>query len=182
VHVLAIPGGGPPLTAGSFYGGAAADATIRIQLWYQSDSPEDPTDPMPVPDYPAEDIWLEAQGLVPCPGQAHADDDTDAEGWFTFSLPLQMGGWTDPEGGDPHPYIMVAGSPLCELNGPAIQPAILVNSPDLNADGQVNLSDVGLFSSDFYGAHRFRSDFFWDGVLNLADVGRLATGIGHECP
>jgi hypothetical protein len=34
----------------------------------------------------------------------------------------------------------------------------------------------------FYGAYDFSADFFADGVVNLADVGLLATGIGGACP
>lgn len=183
VHLMVSPGsGGAPFTEATYFGGAPTDATIRVQLWFQDDNLQDPQPPAPVPGFPAEDIWLEVPGLVPCQGGAHADDDTDAEGWFTFSLPLAMGGWADPDGGDAYPYVMVSGSPLNELTGPAIRPTLLLNSPDINADGQVNLADLGLFSTDFFGDYSFRSDFFWDGVLNLADVGRLATSFGAGCP
>jgi hypothetical protein len=39
----------------------------------------------------------------------------------------------------------------------------------------------GLFAADFYNEYHYRSDFFCDGVLDLMDVGRLATGIGSAC-
>jgi hypothetical protein len=34
----------------------------------------------------------------------------------------------------------------------------------------------------FYGGYDFAADFFADGSLSLADVGRLALGIGGSCP
>lgn len=183
VQVLAVPGGGGlPLTSAASFGGAPVNATVRIQLWYQDDSMEDPQPPEPVAGFPAEDLWLEAPGLMACPGGTTADADTDTEGWFTFSLPLSLGGWTDPQGAEPYPMVLVSGSPLYELNGPIIRPTLLINSPDINADGQVNLTDLGLFATDYTGEYSFRSDFFWDGVLNLTDVGRLAAAFGNQCP
>ncbi len=56
------------------------------------------------------------------------------------------------------------------------------NSPDMNGDGSVNLADMGMFSTDFYGEYHFRSDFFRDGAINLSDVGQLATSFGANCP
>lgn len=182
-HLVVSPGeSGVPFTQAEYLGGGLADATIRIQLWYQDDNLEDPQPPAPVPDFPAEDIWLEVPGMMSCPSLANPDGDTDAEGWFTFSLPPAMGGWADPDGTDPYPYVMLMGSPLYELNGPPIRPAILFNSPDINGDGQISLPDLGLFSTDYFGSYSFRSDFFWDGVLNLSDVGRLAASFGDGCP
>jgi hypothetical protein len=59
---------------------------------------------------------------------------------------------------------------------------IAINSPDINGDLQVNLSDVVAFTQDYFGAYNYRSDFFWDGVLNLSDVARMAQGMGAICP
>ena len=181
VHLMVSPGGnGPAFTEAVYLGGGPTDATIRIQLWFQSDMPpDDPPPPAPVANFPAEDLWLEVSGMYYCSGGTTADANTDDEGWFTFSLPPRMGGWAEQE---EFPYVMVVGVPLTELNGPYLRPGILFNSPDINGDGSVNLADVGLFSTDFHGEYSFRSDFHWDGVLNLSDVGRLATGMGSTCP
>jgi len=177
VQVVVSPGGsGPSLTQASLYGGATVDATIRIQLWYQYDSP-----PAPVPDFPAEDIWLEAPGLVSCMGGANADADTDEDGWFTFSHPLRMGGRSQIENGPPYMHVVVNGSWLEDLSQ-YITPTIIANSPDINGDLVVNLGDLGLFADNFFGEYDFRSDFYWDGVLNLSDVGRMATTFGEDCP
>ena len=60
---------------------------------------------------------------------------------------------------------------------------ITLVSPDLNADEVVNLVDVAIFASDFASpATTRRSDFAWDGILNLADVSILAWHLGAACP
>ncbi len=42
---------------------------------------------------------------------------------------------------------------------------------------------MGLFAQDFLaGSGAFRSDFFWDGQINLADLGLLAQHMGASCP
>lgn len=60
------------------------------------------------------------------------------------------------------------------------------NSADLDGDLDVDLADVGQFSIDlsaFVGGApaAFRSDYFWNGQLNLQDIGSLGTGIGTAC-
>ena len=57
-----------------------------------------------------------------------------------------------------------------------------VNSPDITGDGQVSLHDLSQLATDFFGAYHFRSDLQRDGVINLSDVGRLAAGMGAQCP
>lgn len=181
VHVVVSPGGGgTPLTSAEFFGRITTDATILVQLWYQDDSLEDPQPPAPVPNYPGEDIWLEIPGAFSCLGGATADGPTDSEGWFTFSLPLFMGGWNEP--GGELPLVFVNGVALFDQDGAPISPTIVVNSPDINADLLVNLTDLALFSIDFHGSYSFRSDFIWDGVINLSDVVWMAVLMGDECP
>jgi len=184
VQVMNTPGGGGhPLSAANYLGGPTVDATIRIQLWVQGDDPEGPNDPMPVANFPGEDIWLEIPGTVWCQGgEATADGPTDDQGWFTFSQALNMGGWSDPEGDPPLVTVMVNGAPLHGLQGEPIWPTIVFNSPDINADLSVNLMDLSVFVPDYFGDYAFRSDFFWDGVLNLSDVAFMAIHMGEECP
>lgn len=56
------------------------------------------------------------------------------------------------------------------------------NSPDINADTEVFIGDVQKFALDFYsGSYAFRSDFNYDGILNLSDVPRLAGNWGLMC-
>ena len=183
VQLMVSPGSSStPLTAARNGAGAVVDATIRIQLWAQGGAVGEPIPAAPVAFFPAEDLWLESSGLSACMGGSTADGNTDAEGWFTFSQPLSMGGWTDPAGGSPAIWVMISGMTLRDQAGATINPGILVNSPDINGDLVVNLSDVVLFTNDFYGSYSFRSDFVWDSVINLSDVVRLATGLGDECP
>jgi hypothetical protein len=183
VHITVTPeGNGMPLNAARQLDGSLIDATIRVQLWVQGDSLEDPQPPAPVPNFPAEDIWLEGDGLNICWAGAIADANTDAEGWFTFSRALTMGGSNASGGTSPTLRVMVSGSALFDENSAPIAPAVLVNSPDIDGDAAADLRDVVLFTTDFYGAYAVRSDFVWDGVLDLLDVVALAASMGEQCP
>lgn len=182
VHIMVTPGGGgDSLSDAEFFGGAPADATIRVQLWVLSGSLEDPQPPETVANFPAEDLWLEAPGVAMCVGGANADGNTDADGWFTFSGQLNGGGWTNANLGTPGLLVKVSGVALDDRFA-QIRPHILVNSPDMDGDGRVSISDIPPFADDFYGAYAFRSDFLWDGVINLSDVTRFAASLGESCP
>jgi hypothetical protein len=183
VHILVSPSGnGTPLTNADVLAGPEIDATIRIQLWVDdSDTGGDPN-PHFVPNFPAEDIWLEIPGQNVCIGRAHPDGPTDSEGWFTFSGSPGMGGWKDPTEGPPYVYVVVSGNILYDDFGQLISPTIVVNSPDINADLTVNLTDVAIFSVDYHGNYSFGSDFFWDGVINLSDVPFMVVLMGDTCP
>ena len=64
-------------------------------------------------------------------------------------------------------------------SGVILGTAMTINSPDMNADGCVNLADISLFASVYYGSYSGNADFNMDGVLNLTDVGILAQHLGH---
>lgn len=127
-----------------------------------------------VANFPAEDMWLESGdgGMVPCTGGTNADQNTDENGFTTWATALNAGGSSEDLC-----YVYVNGQ---ALNG--VPFALAFNSADINGDGVVNLTDVGLFSGAFFGSYDFAADFFADGILNLNDVGRLATGLGAACP
>lgn len=182
VRILVTPGGnGTLLAAADYPGGRQVDATIRVQLWIDDGDTGTPN-PHAVANFPREDIWLEIPGLSHCGWGVLADGPTDSEGWFTFSGPLDMGGWNDPSEGPPVVNVMVVGSVLRQEDFSPISPNILANSPDINADLMVNLTDVAIFAGDFFGAYAFRSDLFWDEAVNLSDVPVLAASIGEVCP
>lgn len=64
---------------------------------------------------------------------------------------------------------------------PVIMP-IQVNSPDNNGDGVVNLVDIGNLATWFFnGVYDFPADLNGDGVENLADIGLFAPHNGHTC-
>lgn len=127
----------------------------------------------PIPNMPAEDIWLESFdfGMVSCLNGTCPDADTDQGGFTFWEKPLNAGG-----GSEANLAIMILGNAILSFFPMAIV------SPDMNGDGVVNLADVGIFSSAFHNEYAFEADFFSDGVLNLADVGRLAAGVGGSCP
>jgi hypothetical protein len=122
--------------------------------------------------YPATDMWLESnvKGFPYCAGGTNADQDTDINGDTTFTNAMFAGGSGSGA------IVIVNGS---VINAPL---NILFNSPDINGDLVVNLTDVILFAGDYYGAYNYRSDFYWDGNLNLSDIVILAVHNTHVCP
>lgn len=147
----------------------SADATITLSARTAGD--------LPIAGYPAEDLWLswiDSSELAVCHGGTVADAATDAEGITTWTRPLRLGGRSES-------LMQVVMNGNAVTNSPGL--ALSVNSADINHDGIVDLADVGLFARDY--ADRtvpYRSDFACDNVMNVADVGRLALGLGAECP
>ena len=171
---------GPPLSEARTVDTVVMDATIGVRLvdeyW------------LSIPNFPAEDLWL---AFAVDPGTAAAcfnhpnfpggifiaDAATDSDGWTSFALPLRGGGWS-------------TGPVTVYLNGePAYGPDLILhpplplcaNSPDLNGDGAVNLADLSQFTQDLLGVYHFRSDLYWDAVINLSDVSLIAQGNGVVC-
>ena len=158
-------GGGSAFTGAQKPGGAVADATITLTL-------RDGLG-VAIENYPFEDLTLASTGVVPCLGGVTADANTDALGQTQWQTPLAAGGYS------------TGATTVVEVAGAALTSgsvALRMNSADINGDGTVNLSDVGIFSSVFYGAYNYKADFTNDGLVNLSDVGRLASGVGGSCP
>ena len=59
---------------------------------------------------------------------------------------------------------------------------LIMNSPDRNGDGIVNLTDVGFFALALGAAYDWRFDYNGDGIINLSDTGFMALHIGHGYP
>ena len=168
VVVMVLPDGtGTPLSAArTMYN--EVDATVTINLLDCLG--------VPVSDFPSEDMWLESGdgGLVMCLAGSITDANTDANGQAFWAQPLRAGGSSEAL-----TIVIVNGAPLTTNAGLAIS----FNSPDINGDRFVNLTDVPMFATDFYGsAYMFRSDFHYDGVVNLSDVVQMAHGLGSSCP
>jgi len=150
----------------AFAGGSVVDATINVIL---IDTAGDP-----IFLYPFEDLWLETSGdgLVACPGGTVADASTDAAGETTFSNAPLAGGNSFGE----TTLVIVAGAPLSGGGLP-----ITFNSPDINGDLTVNLSDIVPFTQTLGGAYDYSADYNNDGVINLSDIVRFTPGIGTSC-
>jgi len=128
----------------------------------------------PFPDYPSEDLWLESNDshLSLCPEGSSADAFTDVNGETTWVLPLRAGGYSED-----YARVIVNGM---HLSGPGLN--VHFNSPDINGDLRVNLSDLPLFTHDYFGEYLFRSDFHFDHIINLSDVTILVRGMNASCP
>ncbi len=178
--IFVLPdGSGPPLTAAFAFGGQLIDASITLELVGCWGSPID--------HFPPEDIWLESETETSfsCAygdmGSFYPDSETDFNGITSFTSSLAGGGWTEGP-----VWVYVWGSRAMEpLDCPyAVEhPPVPLrfNSADINGDGAVTLPDVTQFSTDFFGEYHYRSDFVWDGVLNLSDVILMANGLGSAC-
>jgi len=168
--LLVLPdGGGNQLDEARLPSGGTADATITLLL---RDAYNDP-----IPNYPREDMWLESEdgGLVLCQGGTIADSDTDQFGMTRWLNPLRGGGHSQTL-----TVVKVSGAEPELTQGVRLN----FNSPDINEDLIVNLLDVALFAEDFfqYSVYSFRSDFYRDGTINLADLAVFAPAIGAHCP
>lgn len=150
-------------------GDGPIDATITLTLLDYNGNP--------IVQYPAEDVWLETSlsGMTACYGgfHAHADGPSDQNGVMTFTSALFAGGFSSV---GEQLVILINGMPLFGYNMD-----IMVNSPDIDGNGVVDLSDIVLFAGDMSG-YNFRSDFHQDGVLNLVDVVIMAGSVGAGCP
>jgi hypothetical protein len=85
--------------------------------------------------------------------------------------------------------LQAGGSSLTDtrvlINGNALANSLPVsyNSPDLDGSGAVNLTDVQFFAGDFFAvSYSFRSDLFFDNVVNLSDIPVIAATVGSSCP
>jgi hypothetical protein len=159
-----IPNGG----GSAFTDAAGGDATITLTLLDGAG--------VAIANFPFEDAWIESAdgGMVACTGGATSDANTNASGVTNWVTPLQAGGSSEAL-----TVVMISGAALTSSAGVAVSH----NSADINGDGNVNLTDVPLFAGDFYGGvYAFRSDFSYDGLVNLSDVVRLAQALGASCP
>ncbi|MFO7610722.1 MAG: hypothetical protein R6X35_16300 [Candidatus Krumholzibacteriia bacterium] len=162
-------GSGPPFTEAFQLPGNRVDATVTLVL---RDAML-----MPIWNFPAEDIWMQAVsgGLVACGGHAGLipDRNTDQSGTTMWVAPPRAGGHTTGR-----TLVYVNGVPLTSTAGFELR----FTSPDLNGDLAVNLSDGGLFTQDLFGTYAERSDLNWDGVINISDAGFMTGAMGTHCP
>ena len=57
-----------------------------------------------------------------------------------------------------------------------------INSPDMNGDGLVNLSDAGLFIDVLWNGYDWRADFNHDSAINISDAGFMSGSLGAVFP
>lgn len=148
------------------------DSVVEIQLLDSGGNP--------VVGFPGADITLApcdpGSNLLLCAGGLVADGNTDALGRTTISGPPSGGGFTEQV------RVVVAGTPLA----PCFD--LRINSPDLNGDLQVTVSDLGPWATDANsamssgGALTFRSDLYPDGDFDMLDMVLMARHLLEVCP
>ena len=159
-------GNGNAFTDAVKVGGGVEDATITVIVRDGAG--------VAIANFPFEDVWIESvdAGMVACTGGATADASTDVDGMTEFQNALQAGGAS------------LADTQVL-INGNAVPGTLPVsyNSSDIDGSGAVNLTDVQIFAGDFFDvSYQFRSDLFFDNVVNLSDLPLLAATIGAACP
>jgi len=171
VSVYTLPSGnGRGLDEARALGVGVVDATITLTL---NDGNGDP-----IYLYPSEDMWLETSlgNLKLCAGGSAANFSTNAAGQTTWVNPIRGGDQSDKVGLE-KTVVVISGSSL--TNSPL---DILWNSPDIDGNLTVNLTDTVFYATDATGAYAYRSDFYYDGAINLSDTVLYAQGLGAACP
>ncbi|MEN8008310.1 MAG: hypothetical protein ABFS42_14940 [Candidatus Krumholzibacteriota bacterium] len=181
VSMFLVPNGTGTQLAGCYaFGGVITNVYILVTL-------NDVTG-LPVPMVPATDVRIEelqsplawcANSWYPPPAHAPnlADGPSNAAGQTRFSLAYHGGGWVQ---GPTLIWVLEVTGAWMPIPTPV---TVSYNSPDINGDLAVNLTDVGLFAMDFFSAvYNYRSDFNFDGAINLTDLSMLAPNIGVTCP
>lgn len=168
----------------AYVNGAAADASLRVQVI---------KDLVPARRFSASRIRLVIREAIPmdtgsaivrdCPTTLTvADQDTDSNGWTTFSSRLFTHGQLQGGAYSEHYAIYVdwSGSGTWSLEYAGDD--ILVKTADFDGDGTVNLSDIDEFATYFYnGAYDTQADFNGDGVEDVTDISLLAGSMGAAC-
>lgn len=145
---------------------------------------------LPIPFIPASDFWLvdcnATNGLILCQGSlsSNADASSDAEGITYFSgTSLAAGGCADEL------FPVAQGFALLDPEKGCLTTLCLpvnVRSPDMDADGQVGLTDLSLFAASFPpGSYDTCADFDGNGTVDLVDLSGFADHFGppgHVCP
>ncbi len=167
VSIMVVPNGsGDSLDQALVIGGLPTDATITITV----------LDGLGVPVYNQcrdyIDLIANDGGVIFCQDADHPSSHTDAAGQALFHNPFAAGGFSQAG-----LTVLLYNTALC------CSLPIQINSPDLNGDLKVDLSDIPIFAGDFYGSiYQYRSDLHYDGVVNLSDVARMAQSFGASCP
>lgn len=137
---------------------------------------------------PVTDFWMNAcdpeQTLYMLPGAFVADAPTDSLGRTTFSGTFAAGGCILTGG----MYVACQGVTFLDIETCTVPICIdiVIVSPDLNADGFVNLSDLSFFSHSYnhrWGDPEFDpcTDYNDDDWCNLSDFSFLWEHYQHEC-
>ena len=180
VSMFLVPNGSGTQLAGCFaFGGGTANVHILVTLIDVAG--------IQVPNVPATDVRIEemqtplswcANSWYPPPLHAPnlADGPSNAVGQTRFSLSYHGGGWVQ---GSTFVWVLEATGAWMPIPTPL---NLSFNSPDMNGDLVVNLTDIGLFAVSFFGPYQYQADFNYDGTINLTDLAMLAPTIGAACP
>lgn len=170
--LMVLPDGSGPDFGGARNISADLDATVVLYL-------VDLAYGTPVSGFPGEDIALapfsDTGTFRSCSadGGLLADRDTDIDGVTLWNAPPEAGGWTNDL-----LAVYVRGDALTSNAGLPLR----FNSPDIDGNGLIDLTDAGFMNLDSRGTYHFRSDLHYDGVINLSDLGAMMTHLGARCP
>jgi hypothetical protein len=137
---------------------------------------------------PITDYWIQAynptEELYLCSFPIAADSATNSDGWTTISGPIAGGGCALTGG----LYLAAQGNNF--IDGPGCVETtrlnIVIVSPDLNADSEVNLSDLAVFGLSYNKSigdpgYNDCCDFNDDTACNLSDFAFMGAHYQHGC-
>jgi hypothetical protein len=110
----------------------------------------------------------------------NADLPTNNVGQTQFTMAYYGGSWVEAATtGGTYVWLLENSGAWNRIPTPL---NVSYNSPDINGDLVVNLSDVALFANDFFTGYNYRSDYNYDQIINLTDLALFASAIGSTCP
>jgi hypothetical protein len=148
-------------------GGQEVQAQLRFPVIIWSDWPDLTTAP----------VEWRIGGAVELCGSATQIVPRDGNGWVTVLPNLRGGGHSGPG----EASLVTLWINVCPNQQLDLDDGIYFNSPDVNGDLRVDLTDISYFATDFFGAYDYRSDFNWDGEVDLGDLTIMAQGVGTSC-
>jgi hypothetical protein len=178
VCILVVPDGtGLTFQDARTIDGDVVDVTLSVLIWlYDEFGPIGP-----LGGFSADWLTIQApDGLTQGCAQDHvaaADHDTGEDGWTEFTLAPRAGGWSQDL-----LEIYIMGDPASAFGSEIPPLPIYFNSPDIDGDLTVDLTDISLFVQDLAAPDApFRSDLVWDGVIDLSDIAVFTQHLGAGC-
>lgn len=145
-------------------GGQAVAAELRcqVEVWTEWGDPH------------AAYVNLHMDGDVVLCGGEETIVPRDDDGWISVLPVLRGGGHRSPQEDD----VVALWIPVCPNQILDLGREVYFNSPDLNGDLRVDLSDLAVFCRGFFGSYQYRCDFNWDDHVGLSDLAIMAQGYG----
>jgi hypothetical protein len=140
------------------------------------------SDPVPYPSHamPPSDIWVSSMDNRGL--LCRGSYSSDADDWLDENGHGTISGSIAASGYADRVYVVAAGMAIQGTDECDNPIPLVLVSPDIDGDSVVNLGDVGILATGLTsGGHDPRIDFNGDGVLNVVDLSMFAEHYLHRC-